>query len=62
MALLVLRQTLGGDKALPTLLTLVGFIVIDLLMILQVTDTCKAFATMAALEKTVLDMSKQMLL
>lgn len=37
MPLLMFGQTLGGDKALSTLLTLIGLIMIHLLMILQVT-------------------------
>lgn len=32
-------QTLGGDEALPTLLTLIRLVMIYLLVILQVTDS-----------------------
>lgn len=31
-------ETLGGDKALPTLLTLIRFIMVYLLVILQVSN------------------------
>lgn len=39
MSLLMFGQTLGGDKALSTLLTLIRLVMIYLLMILQVTDS-----------------------
>lgn len=50
-------QTLGGDKALSTLLTLIRFIMIDLLMILQVSNSRKSYPTVTALEKAALGMS-----
>lgn len=62
MPLLMFSQTLGGDKALSTLLTLIRFIMIDLLMILQVSDSRKTDPTVTALEKAALGMSQQMFL
>lgn len=50
-------QTLGGDKALSTLLALIRLIVIYLLMILQVTNSGETYATVTALEKAALDVS-----
>lgn len=56
MPLLMFGQTLRGDKAFSTLLTLIRLIMIHLLMILQVTNSRKTYPTMAALEKAALDM------
>lgn len=58
----MLGQTLGGDKALSTLLTLIRFIMIYLLMILQVPNTRETYPTVTALEKAALGMSQQVFL
>lgn len=50
-------ETLGGDKALSTLLTLIRLIMIYLLMILEIANSRKTYPTMAALEKATLDVS-----
>lgn len=60
--LLVLDQTSGGDEALPTLLALIRLVVVDLLMVLELTDAGETVATVAALEEATLDVRQQVLL
>ena len=58
----MLGQTLGGDKALPTLFTLIRFIVIYLLMILQVPNTRETYPAVTALEEPALCVSEHVFL
>lgn len=55
MPLLVFGQTLGRDETFAASFALVRFIVIDLLMILQVTDSRETRTAVAALEESIVN-------
>ena len=59
MASFMFRQTFSGNEAPATLAALIGFVMIDPLVVLQLTNSRETLPTMTALEETILGMSEQ---